>query len=186
MIRGEGIALRTIREEDLDFLYDAVSDVEVRGPWVQIRMASHPGYRKRFQETGFFTPDEGMLAIVDEEDAGRILGTIGWFRTVFYSDALEIGYQILDVERRGRGVATAALRLMCGYLFADRHVHRLQLGIVVGNEASRRVAEKVGFRSEGIQRGAAYLRGVHLDMEVFSLLRPEWKPVAPLLPPERT
>jgi RimJ/RimL family protein N-acetyltransferase len=182
MIRGEGIVLRTIREQDLDFLYDAISDVEARGPWVQIRMTSQPGYRKRFQETGFFTPDEGMLAIVDAEDTGRIYGTVGWFKPVFYSDALEIGYQVLDVAQRGRGIATQALRLLCGYLFADRHVHRLQLGILVGNQASRRVAEKVGFRSEGIQRDAAYTRGVHQDMEVFSLLRPEWTPAAPFLP----
>lgn len=185
MIRGEGIALRTVREEDLGFLYDAISDVEIRGPWIQMRMSSQPGYRKRFQETGFFSPDEGMLVIADAEDTSRILGTIGWFRTVFYSDALEIGYQILDAAQRGRGIATVALRLCCGYLFADRNIHRLQLAVVVGNQASRRVAEKVGFRSEGIQRGAAFLRGAYHDMEVFSLLRPEWKPVAPLLPPEK-
>jgi ribosomal-protein-alanine N-acetyltransferase len=181
MIRGEGIALRTIREEDLDFLYNAVSDVEIRGPWVQIRMSSQPGYRKRFQETGFFTPDEGQLLIVDLED-DRILGQIGWFRPVFYSAALEIGYQIFDVAKWGKGLMTAALRLFCGYLFADRNIHRLQLTVVVGNKASRRVAEKVGFRSEGIQRDAAFVRGGYYDLEVFSLLRPEWKPVAPLLP----
>jgi ribosomal-protein-alanine N-acetyltransferase len=186
MIRGDGIALRTIREADLDFLYNAVSDVEVRGPWVQIRMSSQPGYRKRFQETGFFSPDEGQLAIVDAEDDSRIFGTIGWFRPVFYADSLEIGYQVLDVAQRGKGTATAALRLLCGYLFADRNIHRLQLAVVVGNEASRRVAEKVGFRSEGIQRDAAFLRGGYYDLEMFSLLRPEWKPVAPLLPVERT
>lgn len=185
MIRGEGIVLRTVRETDLDFLYEAINDVEIRGPWVQIRMTSLPGYRKRFQETGFFAPDEGQLVIADAEDTGRILGTIGWFRTVFYSDALEIGYQILDREQRGKGIATAALRLMCSYLFADRNIHRLQLGILVGNEASRRVAEKAGFQYEGIARGAAFLRGAYRDMEVFSLLRPEWKPVAPLLPPEQ-
>lgn len=186
MIRGGGIVLRTVREEDLDFLYDAINDVEIRGPWVQIRMTSQPGYRKRFQETGFFSQDEGQLVIVDAEDTSRIYGSIGWFRTAFYSDSLEIGYQILDVAQRGRGIATTALRLVCGYLFADRNVHRIQLGVVVGNEASRRVAEKVGFRSEGILRGFAFLRGAHHDMEIFSLLRPEWKPVAPLLPPERT
>jgi ribosomal-protein-alanine N-acetyltransferase len=184
MMRGEGFALRTIREEDLEFLYSAVNDVELRGAWVQIRMTSQPGYRKRFQETGFFTPDEGQLAIVDSED--RIFGTIGWFRPVFYSDALEIGYQILDAAQRGKGIMTAVLRLFCSYLFADRNLHRLQLTVVVGNEASRRVAEKVGFRSEGILRGAAFLRGGHQDLEVFSLLRPEWKPVAPFLAVERT
>jgi ribosomal-protein-alanine N-acetyltransferase len=182
MIRGDGFALRTIREQDLDFLYNAISDLDIRGPWIQIRMTSQPGYRKRFQETGFFTPEEGQLVIVDLED-DRILGQIGWFRPVFYSHALEIGYQIFDVTRWGKGLMTAALRLFCGYLFADRLVHRLQLTVVVGNEGSRRVAEKVGFKSEGVLRDAAYLRGGHHDLEVFSLLRPEWTPAPPFLPP---
>ncbi len=183
MIRGDGFALRTIREEDLDFLYNAVSDVEVRGPWLQTRMSSQPGYRKRFQETGFFSPDEGQLAIVDAEDGKRIFGSIGWFKPVFYADSLEIGYQMLDVAQRGKGIMTGALRLFVGYLFADRVVHRLQLTVVVGNEASRRVAEKAGFKSEGILRDAAWLRGGYHDLEVFSLLRPEWTPVAPFAAP---
>lgn len=186
MIRGDGFALRAVREEDLDFLHNAVSDVEIRGPWVQVRMSSHPGYRKRFQETGFFSPDEGQLVITDLVDSRRIFGSIGWFKPVFYADSLEIGYQMLDVAQRGKGMMTAVLRLFVGYLFADRDVHRLQLTVVVGNEASRRVAEKVGFRSEGILRGAVFVRGGHHDLEIFSLLRPEWTPEAPFAAPGRT
>jgi RimJ/RimL family protein N-acetyltransferase len=186
MIRGDGFALRTIREEDLEFLYNAVSDMEIRGPWVQIRMSPQPAFRKRFQETGFFSPDDGQLVIVDLVDTRRIFGMVGWFKPVFYADSLEIGYQMLDVAQRGKGLMTAALRLFVGYLFADRLVHRLQLAVVVGNEASRRVAEKAGFKSEGIQRDAAWLRGGYHDLEVFSLLRPEWTPVAPFAAPGRT
>jgi RimJ/RimL family protein N-acetyltransferase len=77
------------------------------------------------------------------------------------------------------------VRAICGWAFDALGLHRIQWRAEVGNEASRRVAEKVGFRSEGIQRDAAYTRGVYQDMEVFSLLRPEWTPAAPFLPGER-
>jgi ribosomal-protein-alanine N-acetyltransferase len=181
MIRGNGFILRTVREGDLETLYKLLNDVEIRGDYVTPRIESQPGLRKEFQETGFCTPDQGWLLIVDAED-DRILGRIGWFRPVFYTDGLEIGYQIFDLARRGKGLMTEALRLFCSYLFSSRSVYRLQLAIVVGNQASRRVAEKAGFRSEGVLRGAVFLKGSHRDLEVLSLLRDEWQPVPPFLP----
>ncbi|MGH3621317.1 MAG: GNAT family N-acetyltransferase, partial [Sciscionella sp.] len=47
-------------------------------------------------------------------------------------------------KARGRGVATAALRLMLGEAIA-RDTHRVELEIHRDNAASRRVAEKLGF-----------------------------------------
>jgi ribosomal-protein-alanine N-acetyltransferase len=47
------------------------------------------------------------------------------------------------------------------------------LTVVVGNLASKRVAEKGGFTSEGIARKAVFLQGQNVDMAWFSLLREE-------------
>lgn len=181
MIKGDGFVLRTVRESDLDFLYETQNDVLTRGDFIQVRMGSQPGFRKQFQETGFFTPDDTKLLIVDSED-GRLLGQIGWFRTAFYADGLEIGYLVFNEIRRGKGLMTSALRLLCSYLFADRNVNRLQLGIMPGNHASRRVAEKAGFTKEGVLREAVFQRGEHHDLEIYSLLRREWTPEPPFLP----
>jgi RimJ/RimL family protein N-acetyltransferase len=181
MIRGNGFVLRTVREADLDAVYDFLSDIEIRGDYVMPRVQSQPAFRKLFQETGFCAPDEGWLLIVDAED-DRILGQIGWFRPVFYTDGLEIGYHVFDVARRNKGLMTEVLRLFSSYLFSHRSLYRLQLAVTVGNRPSRRVAEKAGFRSEGILRGAAFLKGAHHDLEIFSLLRDEWQPVPPFLP----
>ena len=68
---------------------------------------------------------------------------------------------------------TEALSLLARYLFETRTIRRLQLSVVVGNLASKRVAEKCGFTSEGIARKAVFLRGEHRDLEWFSLLREE-------------
>ena len=58
-------------------------------------------------------------------------------------------------------------------MFETRNMRRLQLTVVVGNLASKRVAEKCGFTSEGIARKAVFLRGHNVDLEWFSLLREE-------------
>jgi RimJ/RimL family protein N-acetyltransferase len=41
------------------------------------------------------------------------------------------------------------------------------------NAASRRVAEKCGFKLEGIARGAMFHRGQNYDLEMYSILRAE-------------
>jgi ribosomal-protein-alanine N-acetyltransferase len=66
-----------------------------------------------------------------------------------------------------------ALSLLARYLFETRTIRRLQLTVVVGNLASKRIAEKCGFTREEIARKAVFLRGKHVDLEWFSLLREE-------------
>lgn len=180
MIRGNGFILRTIRESDLDAFHEALADVEGRGDYMSPAIFPQPGFRKEFQETGFWTETQGRMLIVDPE--GRLLGHIGYFRPVFFSDALEIGYQLYDVSTRRKGLMSEVLPLFCSFLFSSRPVYRLQVSVQVGNAASRRVAEKIGFRSEGILRGFIYQRGHHHDVEILSLLRGEMEPVAPFAP----
>lgn len=49
-------------------------------------------------------------------------------------------------------------------------VNRIRLVIHPGNTASRRLAEKCGFRHEGTARGAWYNKGRHHDVEIYAIL----------------
>ncbi len=44
----------------------------------------------------------------------------------------------------------------------------------VHNHASRRVAEKCGFKHEGVQRGIVFVAGEYVDCHSLSLLRSDW------------
>jgi RimJ/RimL family protein N-acetyltransferase len=68
---------------------------------------------------------------------------------------------------------TEAVRLFTGYLFDLHKINRIQLTAVVGNVGSKRVAEKCGFKSEGVLRQAMFQMGKNVDIELFSLLRDE-------------
>jgi RimJ/RimL family protein N-acetyltransferase len=72
---------------------------------------------------------------------------------------LEIGV-LLFPEHRGRGVGTAAQRLLVEYLFATTLVNRLQAVTDLENLAEQRVLERIGFRREGVLRGLASSVGV--------------------------
>lgn len=173
MIRGRNIALRTIREGDLDALLALDNDHERRGPYVIHRLTSRPALDKEFRENGLLTDDSGRLLIVDPDD--RLLGTIGYFRPGHYMDAYELGYVLFETAERGRGITTEAVGLLADWLFRVKKIGRIQLGIVPQNVASRRVAEKSGFQLEGVLREAVYLGGASCDLEMWSLLRREWE-----------
>jgi RimJ/RimL family protein N-acetyltransferase len=173
MIRGRSIALRVVRESDITTILDLENDLGRRGDFVPHRLRPEPVYRKEFQETGFLTEESGKLLIVDSED--RILGTVGYFRPVYYMDALEIGYSVTDPSLRGKGVATEAAGLLVGWLFKSKKIARVQLTLIPENAASRRVAEKSGFRFEGVLRRSVFSQGKSADIEMWALLREEWE-----------
>lgn len=71
---------------------------------------------------------------------------------------------------RGRGVMTDACRLVCRWGFAELGLGRIEWWANVGNDASRRVSEKLGFQFEGTCRARLLHRGERVDGWVAGLL----------------
>ncbi|MFF2196787.1 GNAT family N-acetyltransferase [Streptomyces sp. NPDC058157] len=83
--------------------------------------------------------------------------------------AYEIGYWTAK-EHRGRGYMAEAVDGVARWLFTEVGAGRLEWRAAAGNAASRAVAEKAGFRVEGVLRAALDLRGTLRDCWVGGLL----------------
>jgi RimJ/RimL family protein N-acetyltransferase len=81
----------------------------------------------------------------------------------------EIGY-VVAREARGRGVAGRALRLITGWALNGLLLDRVELRIDVSNAPSIRVAERIGYRREGVLRSLHFKEEVRTDIAVYSLL----------------
>jgi RimJ/RimL family protein N-acetyltransferase len=83
----------------------------------------------------------------------------------------EIGY-ILFPDGRGRGYATRTVRLVADWVLGDLGLGRLQARTSLGNVASERVLERVGFRREGLARSGFVLPVSRewVDTTMWSLL----------------
>lgn len=78
---------------------------------------------------------------------------------------------------QGRGLATEACNAMLRYAFEALGMRRVGLTHSSGNEASRRIAEKLGFTQEGIQRQAALLPGGRIaDRLLYAIFGTEGLP----------
>jgi len=171
MLKGQTVTLRTVRETDLEKLYTLHLDIANRGDFFPHSVVSQVEFTKQFQDTGFWTKDEGMLVILDNRD--DIIGHMEFFKTVNYLDEYELSYILYSQEHRSKGAMSEAVNLMVRYLFETKTTNRIRLVIHPANAASRRIAEKCGFRHEGTARGAWYNNGKHQDVEIYSILHDE-------------
>lgn len=73
----------------------------------------------------------------------------------------------------GKGITTEAVKQLARVAFDDMNLASLYAWIIDGNEASRKVLQKAGFREAGRIRGASSFRGRQLDRIYFDLLPSE-------------
>jgi ribosomal-protein-alanine N-acetyltransferase len=73
----------------------------------------------------------------------------------------------------GQGLATDAVRALCGFAFDTARLHRVEAACVPANIASRRVLEKAGFEHEGQARAYLKINGAWADHVLFGLVRDE-------------
>jgi [ribosomal protein S5]-alanine N-acetyltransferase len=169
MLKGKSITLRPVRDGDVDQLYAYHVDIDNRGEYFPRGILSQPAFRKQFEESGFWSKDDGMLIMASPND--EILGHIEFFKTVNYLDEYELSYQVYAPENHRKGIASESVNLLVRYLFESKRVNRIRLVIHPDNAASRRLAEKCGFKHEGTAHGAWYHKGRHQDVEIYAILQ---------------
>jgi len=171
MLRSDLLHLRVVEGRDLDDLFRKFNTLEHRGAYFPMKLQSEPVFRRRFEENGFWSRNEGMLLMIDAHD--EIVGEIEYYPITDYLAGFELSYLLFGTEHRGKGYATDAVTLMTQYLFAQHRMERLQLNIHPDNAASRRVAEKSGYALEGVMRQCWFNNGRFHDLEIWSMLRDE-------------
>jgi len=175
MLVGKKVVLRTLRQADLDRLYNLVADVREMGDYWQPNMPSEIRWKNRLTETGWWEPDHGGLLITDHED--NLLGQILFFKPVAYGNSYELGYRIYRSENWGKGYMSEAVSLMTAWLFETKPVDRIQATALVGNEGSEAVLKKCGFQFEGVMRKAVFHQGRNQDLHLYALLREDCAPL---------
>jgi RimJ/RimL family protein N-acetyltransferase len=110
-----------------------------------------------------------MNFAIEDADSGAFLGIAVAPQIDHEERTAELGY-VLAAEARGRGVATEALRQLTVWAFEEQGMVRLQLLISVSNDASKRVAQRCGYRFEGVLRGIYFKQDLREDAESWSRL----------------
>ncbi|MFI8520499.1 GNAT family N-acetyltransferase [Streptomyces sp. NPDC085481] len=75
----------------------------------------------------------------------------------------------------GRGLVTRACRVIIDWAIEQRGIHRIEWHVSSANTPSIAVARRLGMRRDGVMRESYPYRGKRADMEVWSVLAPEWR-----------
>jgi len=81
----------------------------------------------------------------------------------------EVGCCLVPVGR-GHRIATEALRLLTDWAFAELGLGRVQVFVAPENVAALELAERTGFRREGVLRSYWEIAGERLDVIVLARL----------------
>lgn len=107
--------------------------------------------------------------------ADQMAGAIGINRFLPMWRRADLGYWVRS-DLCGQGIATEATRAVVEFAFYIVDLNRLDLEAAVENAASQRVAEKVGFRFEGIKRQGVWVGERGLDVKAYGLLASDPRP----------
>jgi RimJ/RimL family protein N-acetyltransferase len=177
LVDGE-TSLRPWRDTDAHDLVRACQDAEIVR-WTSVPPAYGDADARAYLRQRHDTTFAGLAApfAIVATTGGRLLGSIALMRFAFEHARGEVGYWLAR-EARGHGHATVAVRLICSWGAAALGLERFDLFAATGNPGSQAVAERAGFRREGVLR--SYMRATYerQDMVAYGLLATELDPEA--------
>jgi RimJ/RimL family protein N-acetyltransferase len=167
------LRLRLPRRSDRDALIAAAQDPEVP------RWTTLPAnYGEEAWETFISKVEQrqrdGALErnYVITDSADQFLGVLGSVRVREEDENAEVGYWLAS-HARGRGVLARALTIVLKSLL-EAGYQRVDAEVLVGNSASQKTLERVGFTHEGILRSIGNHGcgdGVHrIDVHMYSVI----------------
>jgi ribosomal-protein-serine acetyltransferase len=105
---------------------------------------------------------------------GRIAG-VGGYNMIDRTNLIgHIGYW-LGAAFEGRGFMTAANRALVTHGFSELGLRRQTISAATGNTRSRAIAERLGFRLEGVLRHAEQLYGRSVDHALYAQTLEDWE-----------
>jgi RimJ/RimL family protein N-acetyltransferase len=163
------VLLRSLRDSDLPAIVEACQDPEIPR-WTAVPSPYTEDDARSFLSSTAGDQADGSrltLAVVDP-GGGLLLGSIGL--RVNREDAVgQLGYWVAAPARR-RGVAARAVTLLSRWAFDALSLARVQLLADTDNPASQRVAERAGFKREGVLRSYREQKGERRSSVLYSLL----------------
>ena len=178
-LRGPRVLLRPYQAEDAKPVFDAVEESrEHLRPWVNwvdgfTTVDNARDYCIRCAAKWMLRTDLSV-GIFDAE-TGQYLGGSGLQEPDWELRSFEIGYW-MRFSALGHGYVLEATQLLVDFGFEQLNARRIELNCDPRNEASRKVAEHVGFVLEGTMRNLVLGHdGEPEDWLIYSLVPTDWE-----------
>ena len=175
VLQSETLRLRPFEMDDIPAVYALAREKAI----ADTTLVPHPyapddaeAFIKRTRD--WWRDEEAYVFAITDRATGGLRGAMG-IHPVPQHKRAEVGYWI-GKPYWGRGIATAALKLLIQFGFETLELNRIEAGHFDHNQASGAVMQKAGMLPEGIRRGFVLHRDGFKDLHWFAILRADYDP----------
>jgi [ribosomal protein S5]-alanine N-acetyltransferase len=166
------VVIRPVQSSDAAELVAAnLASIDLHEPWVSPCRdhASFLGYLSRCDG------DRSIGFVARERESGGIVGVVNLSEIVrgFFQSAYMGYYGMAGMN--GRGLMSETVSLVVTHAFRELGLHRVEANIQPGNEPSRALVKRLGFRQEGYSPRYLKIDGEWRDHERWAVLSDEWR-----------
>ena len=174
-LETERLVLRALRVSDC---FDMYEYSKLPGVTEFLAWSPHPDveYTKEYLKSVICNYHLGVFydwAVILKSE-NKMIGTCGFTSIHTEHDSVEIGY-VINPAYRGQGIALEAAKKVLEFGFLNLGANRAEAKYIVGNQASRRVMEKLGMSFEGVARSSMLVKERYRDIGWYSILKSEFE-----------
>jgi len=184
LLKSRDIHLRFLRKTDAARLFAAIEESRdelekyLTGP---TSLHPMPDVEGEIERVKVLRKKRRMYAFgIFTAKGKQLLGQVTMHSVTEENLSGEVGCWV-RTSQAGRGIATGAMALVLLFGFKELKLHKIVLRAGVDNPASWRIAEKLGFVFEGIQRHEQLMARGWVDLRCYSMLEAEFRRLEPLL-----
>jgi RimJ/RimL family protein N-acetyltransferase len=169
-----GVTLSPLQGDDSDLLFTWINDRDLvvrSAPFKPVPRSEHDAWFEQIRRR-----DDVRIFGIRED--GRLVGTCQLHSIHPVHRSAELQIRIGEPDARGRGLGTAAVARLLEFGFHELGLHRISLHVFATNEPALQLYERAGFRVEGVQREAACIDSVWVDVVLMAILAADFQPAA--------
>jgi ribosomal-protein-alanine N-acetyltransferase len=118
---------------------------------------------------GLFEKKQSIFWAIATPKEDKLIGTIGFNSFNIHNRRAEISYELSHHFWR-RGIMSKVLSKILNFAFSEMHINRIEAKTMIDNLPSQKLLDKVGFLKEGTAREYRIIRGIPVDVALYSLL----------------
>lgn len=168
------LRLRRLVLTDAPGMHEAYGDADNMRFWDAPPSADLAETERRIRISLGFSPIWHSAWAISRKDDGRLVGMVNYHARQAWNHRLAVGW-ILIPSAQGHGLITEAMVPLLRHCFGALDTHRIEAEIEPENKRSEKLAERLGFRREGLLRDRVRVGDAYRSVNMWSLLRPEWE-----------
>lgn len=173
-LETERLLLRKLVMEDAEegFKYASEPSVSRFMPWGEHKtIDDSKGFLASILEA--YERQQKLTWAIQLKQTGKMIGTIDYVSWQPKRSKAEIAYT-LSHEYWGRGLMKEAADGLLAFGFKEMGLNKIEAPIMLENTQSRRLAEKLGMKLEGVARDHMVIKGKFVDLAMYAILKREF------------